>query len=1297
MRPAVINKTSYVDRSLFDKQERANITQALNAALLRSHPTLTFEQYSASASLPETTRLSLQNLFFPYVAGSTFDEAYEPARHALQKMIETEQFSHLCEIHGFPANARIGVDGEGSIFGIFEHAKHELPIGGSAETLMLAEFAEITGGYVYSGYDIGIEQWLAFEGLNLPQTIGDIKQLIAYLIFELPAPPDSGDYHELLNSEADSPFHLSRAKREIITQVIQEATEGKSTLLKKLSLADFKQIPIATKRKHVDDIITDCLKQNFASDLGRKLHECLDWHLETDDQHVRANQLREILQAALVIDLEARTNSPILAGYDLYQPANATRHAAQVRESLEQHLVSEGLIEPDYALLAAHLLLAGSAAEFLIADIPPDLTLEKPGWVVIAQAVALIEHASPGSSRMMTYSQIKAFAELAPLSPEQIELHQVAGFTPTINWAVLNGVIDYRAQKDYDKPTLVKATAHFERYMEALSQSETGLSRTPPERRTIALEALKKVMPEGSYLEKKGFSIKYLSSFKDRSWLEGLKAAHPAGILSEFYDALLSTTGNSEYAINKLLRLRFSIVDLYLSGDLIENGKLTDRFQQQSDFKPPADAFARLSELELPGVLFDQAFDCYYKDVREGMSSVMKMAISNMPERDRQALTNGYMTLYTVRKEVNPLNPQEETQFARDEAKGRYGLILCCNNDDALRTYELFSLRGLCRERPELLVLLQSTQIIDARPTLSFTGSRYDFQAKNKAVEWPLDFAAYSEGSEPRGGVTSRVVVEKLWHLNLAATDNRPVSLFFSREVDDIAECILTHHPVASRAELYASLNVQTELEEWRTTIETVERLAINVIVPFKQCIEDIRSGRTDRVSEGIGGCVLDGLSVIGLLIGLGASAASIAAKTGSTTLKVLKISRAVARVALSLINPLDGLPTLARKGLRLAGRGIVFVGENALSTARTANAQLRKLVRGANAPELIKFERLTDMRQATWRGADGVSQAVDIAVLQRNKRWHALNLKVGGAWGPRLKFLNLGNFSPLKRLFARARPFSYTQGYLTKAIPHAKSKLDNTIGMLSNIHEDDHHVRSLLKHVFGTDSNEAIEYITHNLRAMRKDLDSVDLTNMVFRPHEPDILAALRVDTYKHWKAGVDAGVKVDKNAGQFLAIYPDNLDEFYQVSRYDDGSIGDVIVHEMSHGAPGTLDLYYGEVLAGVTPAEFDAVGLLEFARDAHRAHPDNLSNPHFRFAKREEYIEFKRIKDGLPKVVQDHPALLNAESYALSVSLLDQQVTAPAAFQLNLSAMENALKNTAPGAFIQGPLLLNLAKPM
>ncbi len=1294
MRPAVINNTPFVDRSLFDKQERADIALALKAAILYSDPVLTAGRFSASASLPDTARLSLENLFIPYVAGSTFDAAYEPARQALQTMIETEDFAFLCKSHGFPASARIGVDANASLFAIFEQTRHELLIAVSDETTMLAGFAKTTGGYIYTGYVIGIEQWLAFEGLNLPQTIGDIKHLIAYLNFELPAPPASGDYHELLDSEADSPFHLSRAKREIITQVIQEATEGKTTLLKKLSLADFKRIPVAAKRKHADDIISDCLKQNSASDLGRKLHERLDWHLETDDQQVRANQLREMLQAALVIDMEARTHPPILAGYDLYQPANATRHAAQVRVSLEQHLVSEGLIEPDCAPLAAHLLLAGAAAEFLIPDVPPDLTLEKPGWVVITQAVTLIEYASPGSSRLMTYAQIKAFSDLAPLSPEQTEQHDAAGFTPTINWAVLNGLIDYRAKKDYDKAALVKATSHFERYMEALSQSETGLSRAPPERRKIALEALTKVMPEGSYIEEKAFSIKYLSSFKDRSWLEGLKAAHPAGILSEFYDLLLSVTDNSEYAVSKLLRLRFSILDLYLSGDLIENGKLTDRFQRQSHFKPPANAFERLSELESPDALFAQAFDNYYQGVREGMSSVIKMAISNMPEPDRHALTRGNLTLYTVRKEVNPLNPKEETQFARDQAKGRYGIILCCKNGDALRTYELFSLRGLCRERPGLLALLQSTQVIHARPTLSYVGSQYDFQAKNQAEDWPLDFAAYREGSEPRNDVTSRVVVEKLWHLNLDATDIRPVSLFFSRQTNEIAECILTDHPVASRAELYASLNVQTELEELRTTKETIERLAINVILPFKQCIEDIRSGRPDRVSEGIGGCVLDGLSVIGLLIGLGASAASIVAKTGSTTLKVLKISRAVARVALSLINPLDGLPTLARKGLRLAGRGIVFVGENALSAGKTASAQLRKLIVGPTAYDLIKAERLTDMRQATWRGADGVDQAVAIAVLERNQAWHAINLKAGGAWGPRLKIINLSNFPPLKRLLGLFKPLSYTRWYLKKAIPHAKTKLDNSISALLDVNQNDD-VGAVLRHVFGTDSAEAVNHLTDNLRAMRRDLESLAFPNIDFRPYEPGTVAALLPSAYKRWRTGLDTGVEVEKSAARFLAIYPENLDEFYKLSRYDDASVGDVLVHELAHGAPDTLDLYYGKIYPELYHAEFDAVGLLELARDARKAHPDNLINPHHTLAHRPGFIEFAQIKASLPQLIQDHPALANAESYLLAVSLLDQHKTRPAILGFNVRTIEHALKLTAPGKFMEGPVLLSLSK--
>lgn len=591
---------------------------------------------------------------------------------------------------------------------------------------------------------------------------------------------------------------------------------------------------------------------------------------------------------------------------------------------------------------------------------------------------------------------------------------------------------------------------------------------------------------------------------------------------------------------------------------------------------------------------------------------------------------------------------------------------------------------------------MQDSGLLNQRPTLSYTGSKYDFQDKNKASEWPLDYAAYREGSEPRQGVTSRVVVEKLWQLQLEATDVRAVPLFFSAQLDEIAECVLDNHPVARREELYAALDVRNGLEEWRDTRETVENLAVNVIVPFKQCIEDIRSGRTDRVAEGIGGCVLDGLSVIGLLVGLGASAASIIAKTGSTTLKLLKVAKAVARAAVSLINPLDGVPTLARKGLRLVKRGVVFAGENALDAAHSASVQLRRLMHGTEGRDWIKLSHTRDVRQATWRGADALGEAIDIAVLERNHDWHALNIRTGGAWGPRLKILDLGNFSPLRRLFGRFKPFSYTRGYLKKAIPRARTKLDNAISALSQRSSNDD-ISAVLKHVFGNDSDEVVQHLSKHFSTMRKDLESISFSNVTFRPHQPDVIASLSPAAYKRWKTALRTGEKIDESAVRFLSIYPDNLNEFYKSSRYDVGCVADVLIHEMSHGGPDTLDLYYGKVYPELYHAEFDAVGLLELARDARKAHPDNLINPHHASAHREGFVEYDRVKASLPQLVQKHPALANAESYMLAVSLLDQAQTRPAILSFNMKTIDEAVRNTAAGKFLQGPLLLNLAKPV
>ncbi|WP_277762036.1 hypothetical protein [Pseudomonas sp. A34-9] len=1296
MTPASPESASFIDRSTPDKQERQAIIQSIRDAIDSGIATAAGDGFVLTATFPPTATFDLQSLFIPRVINSSFDDAYDPAREALQKMTETEAFALLRKRYSYSTGIPVGVDDKGNLFTLFDSYRFPIPIDSddsgvlAEEMAMLTEFASQTGGYVYTGETVSVEQWLAFEGLSPPCTIGEARNLIAYLEFELPDAPALGDFQELLSAGIDSPFHLSAPDREIIRQAIEEITEGKISLLQKLSYDNFTLISDADKRASADQLIESLLKKEVANTLGKTLHERLGWHL-SDAAKVSERQLREFLVAALIIDRLAQPHQPPLAGYEVYQPGNATRNAAQVREDFEQHLITKGLSEPNNAPLLAHMLLAGAAPELLVPDIPADLTLGKPGWVAIAQAVAMIEHTSPGVSRSMTFAQIRAFSELAPVSPEQSELHEATGIIPVINWAVLNHIIAYRADRTYSKAIVLKAATYFNEYMVALHQSESGLSTPPPDREKIALQALRKVLPDGRYIEQKSFQILYRDSFKERSWLEALKVAHPLGILSEFYDFLMSSTDNNDYALNSLLRMRLSVLDLYLSGDLIENGELTDKFKTKSDFNPPENAFARLSELPSAAVLFDQAFAEYYKGMQESLSSIIKMAISNMPEADRYALTNGNMTLYTVRKEVNWLNPKEETQLDRDEAIGRYGIILCCTNGNDVRAYELFSLRGLCIARPELASMLKRTGILHARPTLSFVGSKYDFQPKNKEKHWPIDYAAYKEGSEPRSGITSSVVVEKLWHLSLYADEVRPISLFFSPELAKLVDFLLVNHAVASRKELYASLDIPTRLEEWRTTKELFESAAINVIVPFKQCIEDIRSGQNDRVSQGIGGCVLDGLSIIGLLIGLGASVASIIAKTGSTTLKVLKVAQAVARAALSLANPLDGLPTLARNGFRLARRGIVFVGEHGVSAVRTATAQLRRMTRGTNAYTLLDAGRLTDMQQGTWQAVNASGPALDIAAFERNGVWYAHHYKVGGPWGRKLNNFRLfGDFS-LSKLFRRLKPQSFTHRYVQKALPVAKTKLDNAIRLSSDT-EWAPEFRQVLKSVFGTDSDEALQHVVGRLREMRKDLNSVSLANCSFRKADVDALAALDVYTYKLWKTAVNNKTVLRESIKRFIKIFPENLDDLYRTSKYDESRIADVLIHEISHGAPGTLDLYYGRRLNDV---ESDAASLIDLARNPAMADPAFV-NPYItkKLKKFTHLDRFKSIRDSLPKLIQDHPALYNADSYELAVALISQIKSDPFGFGVNMATIENALRNIPMDQFI-GSLAINVGK--
>jgi hypothetical protein len=1293
MKLAPIELFTPFDRSDADKEEKNQIIEALRN-LIAHH------EEAAKANLASQITVQgfdIKSLLVPRTDGSTFDDVCAPVHNVMEKMLKTDAFAALLRRYSYPEGVQIFVDEQSNLFAMVDGYRFQLSIesddsGVLAEEIeVLAEFAAQIGGYIYSDDKISVEQWMSFEGFNFPQNINEARNFIAYLQFDFPESPALGDYHELFTTAEGSPFHLSDEARQTIQEVSLQVTEGNSSLLQKLGYLNFNLLPTSTKRENADRFLERFLKSRVAKSLGRAIHERLRWHLDLNDDAVGELQLQQMTTVALLLDLDAQPAQHLISLYDPYQPQNALLTPAQVREEVELHLVAQGLAEESVAPLAAHLLLSRTAPELLIQDVPAGLTLDKPGWVAVAQAVALIEITEPGASRLMNFDQIKAFSELSPVTPEQALLHELTAIAPVINWAVMNNIITYSFEKKYDAAAVQKASGFFNRYLEALSSCETGLSRVPPNRGKIALGELRRVMPMGSYLEDKSFRFGFIDSLPERSWLELNKFIRLEGVFTDVYDALHSKYGSGELAISHLLRMRLSLLDLYLSDDLVESGRLTDKLKPGPAFVAPAEAYSRLAELRPAGKLFDEAFDEYYQGVQKSLASIVKMAIANLPENDRYALTNGNLTLYTVRKEVNLLNPSSETQVDRDAGKGRYGIIICSENSGTTRCYEFFTLRGLLVERPELADMLRASGVINATPTLSYVGKKTDFQDKSPKMEWPLDFSAYQEGSEPRTGMTSSVVVEKLWHLQLSAGETQPVSLFFSSHLDPLAECILQFHPVATRAELYASLDSKTELQEWRNTKEVFETAVINAIVPFKQCIEDLQSGDDSRLGPGIGGCILDGLAIIGLLVGLGATVASIVAKTGSTTAKVLSIAKAAGRAALSLLNPIDGLPQLALKGLRKVRRGVLLLSEHGADAISTASQQLRKLTGKAQSYDLVKAARLTDMQQGSWRATQASGQAVDIAAFKRNGVWHAHHFKVNGAWGPRLHNFKLFEGNPLLRLFKRLKPETYTRGYMQKALPLAKTKLDTTLALLTD-QEWHSEVRQVFRWVFGTDTDQAVAHVAGRLREMRKDLDTFNLSNVSFKREPVNAFAALNVLDYKQWKKRVTDKTVFKESIKKFIKIYPENLNELYRSSKYDESRIADVVIHEMSHGAPGTLDLYYGRTLDRV---EYDAAALIDLGRNPAMVKPASV-NP-YRTVKSDEFThlhQFESIRASLPPLIQKNPALYNADSYELAVSLIDQIKSNPTGFGTNMATIETALNATAADTFI-GKLEINLGK--
>ncbi|WP_157742073.1 hypothetical protein [Pseudomonas sp. NS1(2017)] len=323
------------------------------------------------------------------------------------------------------------------------------------------------------------------QGLLPPNDYKEAEQFVSSLI----NPPATAPAHGNLGGAITAETQLSNDYQRQLYLVTRNALipDSVNTLLEHLT-RDMQWDPKAFN-EDPRSLINEMLK----SPLAQKLVHAAEKEL---GPITSANRVSEWVMAAIhtVLDKKsvfidppnsARTN---VAGFDMASVRLSGKSASTIRTELSDELISQGLATPKTVDLATFILLSRKAPELLVKDIPERLTRESHSWVSFATAVARIETQAPGSTSNMTYAQVMARGNLAPITVADQWVEQHAQSQALKDWGVINGVLEVNDQDSYTVAQMNDLRAAFNKQVTELSKASKTYSTEMPDlhKRVIA-------------------------------------------------------------------------------------------------------------------------------------------------------------------------------------------------------------------------------------------------------------------------------------------------------------------------------------------------------------------------------------------------------------------------------------------------------------------------------------------------------------------------------------------------------------------------------------------------------------------------------------------------------------------------------------------------------------------------------------------------------------------------------------------------------------------------------------------
>jgi hypothetical protein len=753
-----------------------------------------------------------------------------------------------------------------------------------------------------------LKQLLQTHDFDPPGTVGAAQDTLQALEMNLPRRPEFDDYHGLLSATAQSPVRLLNEQRHTLLATANNGLPvGHPSLLDRLCDTLLSGLHADAIRNQADHLLKQVLRLGPARQLGQRLVTALRWYGQHPDETASQTSLDLLVLSAVILDLDpaAGEEGAPVAGFDL--SAHAGQPHGEVRQALELHLVRTCKVSTRAAPLAAHVLLAGAAPEFLVQGLPETLRFRTSiAWMSFRQGVLMAQAMAPGSPRHLTYNDMIALASLPTTTGQQQQWREYIATRTLLDWAIAVGELPERENTPYLAHEIDALKLRLTQRLHALKRALITFADTPPTRRSIALADLKQLFPSQTLLEQACL------------W-------RPVPPLA---------SGSLRFPMHHHERQNYSLHSLV---ELHMDGQLGDRrwhsTEPQLNLAQLRPSFGRLGNIQQR---FDTAFSAYIERMKQAYSTTIEDLLAQLPLADRIYLQQADLQLLVLKQEPGKdlalLSPEEE--LARS---ARMGVILRGTSATAVHEYELFPLLNRVHKRSGApLAFREGGTLMSV-----ITGAPHSTRPVTQLLmgdELPLDWDAYASGRPPRPGLRSKVIVQTLCSFSPRPVNPPSAALTYGSALNRaIAQAIVQQHFFLEVDALHAQARGTTQREQIQ---QRWDRLwaRLKALVPFWSCAEDIGSGNTRRVIEGAYACFIDLLTLLFPTQRFLKASLAVLKKTVPLPIKLLQLGQLSSSFLNTVLNPLDGLPGL----FRLARSGMLRLSSGARNILDTAIAQVQ-------------------------------------------------------------------------------------------------------------------------------------------------------------------------------------------------------------------------------------------------------------------------------------------------------------------------------------------------------------------